>query len=612
MCGIVGGFGHCVNNDWVTDQTSKLAYRGPDFQDDFKLSTQLHLGSARLAMTDPLPRSNQPFRTKKSALIYNGEIYNHKEIKTELESLGEVFLTESDTEVLIKSLEYWGSDSYEKFQGMFAFAYYNFEEELLVLGRDFLGKKPLYYLITNDTIHWSSSAKALRALLSDDELCSTSIFDYFALGYTIDPITIDEEILAVLPGHFLEFKVINGVLKEIKQAKSSFRRNSYSGEMKLREIVTASVASRIEGHESIAISLSGGLDSAIIALVASQMDTNVTAYSASWPDSDKNRYNEDSRRARQISSKLGIEYREVGIFHTKDLDKNLREYVTAMEEPNSNPSGLSMLNLYKKISENGHRLVLTGDGADEIFGGYPRYEALAKFPNLIKLESPIISKILDRERTSLNSRFLQLLVSQSSNKNFDNWLHWHWNFSPKELQRLAPSLFPLSESQKLRKRLSVVGPEIDANSISFNMQMDREIWLSMESNRKLDRISMHYSIEARSPFQDERVIAYALNYMESKKFKILGKGILRDSFPELSGIGIRDDKAGFISPVGHWLRGNPALVNRALKELSQKLPLDQNFLNELENSPRKGEFRKIMQLWSLVVLSYWVQESYGQ
>ena len=142
--------------------------------------------------------------------------------------------------------------------------------------------------------------------------------------------------------------------------------------------------------------------------------------------------------------------------------------------------------------------------------------------------------------------------------------------------------------------------------------MDREIWLSMESNRKLDRISMHYSIEARSPFQDERVIAYALNYMESKKFKTLGKGILRDSFPELSGIGIRDDKAGFISPVGHWLRGNPALVNRALKELSQKLPLDQNFLNELENSPRKGEFRKIMQLWSLVVLSYWVQESYGE
>jgi asparagine synthase (glutamine-hydrolysing) len=609
MCGIVGGYGNCVDNAWVTNQTSRLAYRGPDFQADLKLSNQLHLGSARLAMTDPLPRSNQPFRTKKSALIYNGEIYNHNEIRTDLESLGEVFETESDTEVLIKSLDYWGSNSYEKFQGMFAFAYFNFEVEKLVLGRDFLGKKPLYYVIANDTLHWSSSAKSLRLLLSEDKLCSTSIFDYLALGYTIDPSTIDEEILAVLPGHFLEFKLTNGVLKEIKQVKTSFTPNLNSEKKKLREIVSAAVESRIEGHESIAISLSGGLDSAIIALVASQKDTHVTAYSASWPDSDKTRYNEDSRRARQISGNLGIDYCEVDIFQTKDLDKNLREYVIAMEEPNSNPSGLSMLNLYKNISENGHRLVLTGDGADEIFGGYPRYEALARFPNLFKLDSSIISKILDQERTSINNRFLQLLVSQSANKNFDNWLHWHWNFTPKELQRLAPSLLPLSESQKLRKRLSVMEPAIDANSISFNMQMDREIWLGMESNRKLDRISMHYSIEARSPFQDEQVIAFALNYMDSKNFKLLGKGILRDSFPELSDIGIRDDKAGFISPVGHWLRGNPVLVNRALKELSLKIPLDQNFLNELENSPRKGEFRKIMQLWSLVVLSYWVQEN---
>lgn len=608
MCGIVGGFGIRVDNVWVTEQTSRLAYRGPDSQAELRFSEQVHFGSARLAMTDPLPRSNQPFRTKKSALVFNGEIYNHKEIRKELELLNQSFETESDTEVLIKSLECWGNNAYSKLQGMYAFAYYNFEEETLTLGRDLLGKKPLYYTIENNTLHWSSSAKSIRNLAANVELDFSSIFDYLSLGYSIDPKTVDKKISAVLPGHFLKFRLKSGILEEIERIRTSSNRQLRPNPTNFRELVTSAVESRVEGHDSIAVSLSGGLDSAVIAMIANQMDTRVTAYSASWPDSDKERYNVDSQRAQVIAENLGIEFIKVEIFHAKDLHENLREFVLAMEEPNSNPSGLSMLNLYKRISQNAERLVLTGDGADEILGGYPRYKSLARFPNVLKLNSLKVSKILDQERTDLNSRFIQFLVSQSSNNNFDNWLHWHWNFTPAELQVLSPSLFPLSESQELRKRLSFYEPLFDKNPISFNMQIDREIWLSMESNRKLDRISMHYSIEARSPFQDERVIDYALNYMDSTKYKVLGKSILKDSFPEIKEIGTRAEKAGFISPVGHWLRSNPILVKTALKDLSEALPLNQACINDLESSPKNGNYRKIMQLWSLVVLSYWIQE----
>lgn len=597
-----------VQNAWVSEQTTKLSHRGPDFQADVIFSTNLHFGSARLAMTDPLPRSNQPFRSSNSALVFNGEIYNHRQLRTELESNGIAFETKSDTEVLLKSLDFWGDSTNQKLEGMYAFAYFNFEANTLILGRDTLGKKPLYYSILNQTIHWSSSLKSLKEIQENQDLDSEAIFEYLSLGYTLDPSTINQEISAVKPGFFLKFTLQNGLFKEMTPVKTCFRKTRISNNRSLREVLTSAVTTRVEGHATSAISLSGGIDSAVIALLASQTDSTVTAYSASWPDSDKSRYNSDAESARIIAKNLGIAFQEVKIFDTTTLDQNLKEFVRAMEEPNSNPSGLSMMNLYKAISSDSHRLVLTGDGADEIFGGYPRYKSLSRIPNLLKINSHFVSKQLDRERNQTNSRFFQLLVSQSSNKNFDNWLHWHWNFTPLELTYLSPQIFLDSNSKKLRKKFEFIEPNFDVDPVSFNMQMDREIWLGMESNRKLDRISMHYSIEARSPFQDENVIDCALTFMDRTEYKVLGKKLLWDTFPEVRSIGVRDDKAGFISPVGHWLRGNPEVVVEAIKVLSEKLPLNKNYLKKLTASPYSGEYRNIMKLWSLVVLSYWIQE----
>lgn len=608
MCGIVGGYGAKVQNEWVSDQTRNLAHRGPDSQASIVLSNEVHFGSARLAMTDPLPRSNQPLCSDVSAIVFNGEIYNHKELRKELESEGVSFFTESDTEVLLQSLESWGDLTNLKVEGMYAFAYMNFKDDVLILGRDSLGKKPLYYSVSNNTVHWSSSLKSFASLQTKHDLSNESIFEYMTLGYSIDPGTFKQDVFSVLPGTFLKFKFEEKSLIANVPVKTPFRRIQLPSRKKFRDILRSAVATRIEGHQTSAISLSGGLDSAVIALLASETNSKVTAYSASWPDSDKSRYNDDAQRARIIAQNLGIEFQEVEIFETKKLDANLRDYVRAMEEPNSNPSGLSMMNLYSAISQDSHRLVLTGDGADEILGGYPRYKSLSRIPNLMHINSKFLSNQLDHERNRLNSRFFKLLVSQSSNKSFDNWLHWHWNFTPKELTYLSPKLFGALSTNGIRGKLEFIEPQFKNSAVSFNMQLDREIWLGMESNRKLDRISMHYSIEARSPFQDENVIEYALNYMEETKYKILGKKLLWESFPEMQALGVRQDKAGFISPVGHWLRGNPDLVKSAIEALSCKLPLNNEYLNKLSKAPHSGEYRNIMKLWSLVVLSYWIQD----
>ena len=131
MCGIVGGYGENVDAPWVSNQTTQLAYRGPDFQKYIQVNPKLHFGSARLAMTDPLPRSNQPFETERSVIVFNGEIYNYEILKAELESAGVKFETQSDTEVLLKSLDFWGDEAAFRLEGMFAFAYFDKTKEIL-------------------------------------------------------------------------------------------------------------------------------------------------------------------------------------------------------------------------------------------------------------------------------------------------------------------------------------------------------------------------------------------------------------------------------------------------------------------------------------------------
>lgn len=609
MCGIVGGYGENVDAPWVSHQTTQLAYRGPDFQKYIQVNPKLHFGCARLAMTDPLPRSNQPFETDRSAIVFNGEIYNYENLKAELERAGVEFDTKSDTEVLLKSLDFWGDEAAFKLEGMFAFAYFDKTNEILTLGRDPLGKKPLYFCLNNGSIHWSSSLKSLTGLTPALKPSKNAIFEYLSLGYVLDPKTINTEIYSVAPGKFLKLVIQDSKVKFLESVTIPKRKKRIDPDKKFREELQKAVQLRVLNHESVAISLSGGMDSSIVALLAKETGIKVTGYSAAWPTSDKKRYNHDSDNAEKIANQIGIEFKRIDIVNEFDLDTKLKNYIEAMEEPNSNPTGLSMMNLYKSVAEDGVRLVLTGDGADEILGGYPRYHSLLRVPNIFQIKSKLVTQYLEKERTNSTRFVIQSLITQNSNNDFNNWLHWHWNFTPEETRRLIPRYFASSVGDDLRKSLNESSPDFLATPVAFNMQLDHRIWLNMESNRKLDRISMFYSIEARSPFQDENVIDAALDFMEKNNFRILDKKLLRESFPELKSLGVRDDKAGFISPVGHWLRSNKDLVNRSLDSLSDHIPLDKGFVSELRKAPLTGDYRKIMQLWSLIVLSYWFNYS---
>ena len=608
MCGIVGVFGPNAPGINLGRSIELLIDRGPDSRAVAQPNNYLNLGAARLAMTDPLPRSNQPFEKNQNWIVFNGEIYNHNELRKWLkDSHGINFVTNSDTEVLMEILRIYGSEGVRFLNGMFAFAYFDSETQKLILGRDRLGKKPLFYSSKGENLYWASTIPVLRQIISNHRINESAVLSYLAFGYTIDPATIYMDIQSVKPGHCYEIQ--KGIsLKVIKSPmyNSTFKKDIDA--LSLYGQIRSSVFDRIEGHEGIAISLSGGLDSSIVAQLSSQSNRKVVTYSLKWSDSDKSRYNTDFEKAEMIAKSLNLRFVGVDFLSSGGhLENTLSDFIRFMGEPNSNPTGVSLVPLYRRISQDGFRLVLTGDGSDEIFGGYPRYE----------------SPLLGNAFRFLSDRQLIPLMDRASNLGklslrFTNpgspgiWANFHWNFKPKDIAKLLSSNAS-NTSKEITEGLFASISTLDfedsdtgsRDALKKVMERDSSIWLTNESNRKLDRISMAFSIEARSPFQDERVIRMANSLMQENSFKSHNKENLRKLFPELRDSGVRDDKAGFISPVGHWLRTNPNLVKTGLDAVLESGLFNTNEIALRRNDQFSGDFSKIRQLWSLVVLGYW-------
>lgn len=607
MCGIMGVAGNLVSGEEFSKHLEHLTRRGPDNQQVIRVSANCIMGATRLAMVDPHPRSNQPMVDKKNGdvLTFNGEIYNYLQLRHELELRGVEFDTESDTEVLLKYLQSSETPDLSRLNGMFAFAYFNKVRNTLFLGRDILGKKPLFYSIGQQTLTWGSSIWNVSRL-SDSSIRQDSDFGtYHYLGYELSPKTQYSKVLELNPGVLATFSLHNySQMSEIK-----FMPSKNSKSISIRKTLLEAVEKRIKGHSEVAISLSGGLDSTIIAILVKELGASCTTFSAHWHDSDKSRYNADGLRAKEISRKLGFKHEQVEMLETKELESEISKFLIAMEEPNSNPTGVSMMKLYGAIANNGIRLTLTGDGADEIFSGYERYNLVAERKNFLHLKNPQWDKFVLAKRDSIRRFPIGLLASQMSANSVSSWLYWHSIFTPSEWNDIRVNRNKVSSEiiqlEEAIHHLSSINGLSDP--VEILMKRDLDVWLSMESNKRLDRISMFHSIEARSPFQDDDLVNLANRKMMESGFKKLNKEILKSEFPEVKDLGVMTEKVGFISPVGHWMRSNPELVNSSLRFLISTEEFKIDKLRTLANEALSGNFRKISQIWNLIVYVQWIK-----
>jgi asparagine synthase (glutamine-hydrolysing) len=603
MCGIVGGIG--TNSlDVIHKNINLLNHRGPDHQAIKTLENGLTLGSTRLAMTDPHPRSNQPMidLNTGNVILFNGEIYNYKDIRKDLINQGVAFDTNSDTEVLLKSISFYGTNIISTFEGMFSFSFYDKNRNIVVIARDYLGKKPLYYHISGDKFFFSSQIEFVNKFLTTSKLDLESIKTYLQLGYLVDPKTMFQKIDSVRPGEIISIDLNNCSILSI----DNYIPNSIlkSRDLEISTVVENALLERVEGHSKFAISLSGGIDSTILALKCSKLGFNAETYSMAWSSADKSKYQNDATASKKIASKLGLVNKTIEMPGPEKLDDLLSEYVRAMGEPNSNPSGLSMMVLYSEIARDKHRLVLTGDGADELFGGYERYSIVNKLRLLPKISSDSLNQLIisgDFKYKFLKS--LNLAVTNVESDEF--WLHWHLISQNKLIGEFImdlPDNKPSIYGNELRNLYS--NSKKTASNLMFK---DLRTWLPMESNRKLDRISMWYSIEARSPFQSETVIGAAYRKMNDSKFINVNKELLIDAFPELKTLPVLPSKHGFISPLGYWLRNNTALIAESMKSIADYLPFERHQLTRISSAAEHGNYKDFKILWSLIVLNRWLE-----
>lgn len=568
MCGIIGGKGKGAFQ-FVKDNLDLLNRRGPDSKNLMYMPNGFVLGATRLAMTDPHPRSNQPMINLKNGdvLVFNGEIYNYKLLRLKLINLGFSFQTESDTEVLLKYLSFFGVEGISDLEGMFALAYLSSEQNQVILARDFLGKKPLFYHQSANNLFFSSQLNLVKKFIGPGGVNNEAVLSYLHLGYILDPMTIYADVQSISPGGIIV--IDTNTLKIV--SKTSFKPQSFNKSIETSATMSIqdAIKVRTEGHNKFALSLSGGVDSTVIAIECQKMNLPIYTYSLKWSDSDKNKYNIDSERAKKIAEILRLPFTQVDVPNAKEIPNILETFVKAMEEPNSNPTGLSMIPLYSKIKEDGHKLVLTGDGADEIFGGYSRYEMASKIKLFPQIDSALLKNIILNYNP--NSKFLnKISVSLVKAESDEFWLFWHLIMGKYHFKKL----FPNQDYKKINSSGLDYFKHLHLNRISGLMYRDLCTWLVMESNRKLDRISMWYSIEARCPFQSEPLVNATLERMSNFKFKKINKQILKDWYPSLNSFPINTKKQGFISPLGHWLRANPKLIQQTVTSLPEFLMID--------------------------------------
>jgi len=551
MCGIVG----IVNfkgklqhtKDVVKTMCDSISHRGPD-EFGYHYEENLVLCHRRLSIID-LSGGKQPMvsEDKNYILTYNGEVYNFKEIRIELEAKGYSFKTHSDTEVLLNAFIEYGVDSFVKLNGMFALAIWNKNTDELVIARDKTGKKPLYYCAKDNTIVFASELKAIYpSNISDKKIDDKAVKDYFTLGYIPTPRTIYTDIKKLPPASFAIIKKDHFKITSYWDINFNSTNDTYENYRKnAKQILFESVERRLVSDVPFGAFLSGGIDSSIIvSMMQEQMDIPVKTFSIGFDVDEFSELND----ARHIANKLGTEHTEFVI------DKNCLdiydEFIDFYDEPFADSSSLPTYYVSKLASEH-VKMVLTGDGGDECFGGYKRYSRHL-INNRIKSIVPD-SEMLYRMASRIPSYGAKIeSVLRRANSEFPvNYLKEVALCSDRTLNDLLRTSSEYSTFDTFKKLFTTQETELE--SIYYG---DIKSYMLDDILVKVDRMSMGNSIELRSPFLDSNLLEYAATIPE--KFKTshkTGKIILRDIASDyVSESIVKGKKRGFAIPLKEWFK----------------------------------------------------------
>lgn len=564
MCGIVGIYNlrqNPVDSFLLQKMTDTLHHRGPD-DGAIYINKNVGLGHKRLSVIDVSPAGRQPMTNEDKTLwvVFNGEIYNFQEIKKDLERRGHKFSSKTDSEVILHSFEEWGHQCVKKFDGMFAFAIFNEKDGSIFLARDRLGEKPLYYFLNEEKFIFGSE---IKAILKDDgvprNIDNQGLINYFTFGHSIAPDTIYQGIKKLLPGHYLIFRNKKIEIKEywdsqIPGKKEDKGKDYY--QKRIRELFEASVKEELVSNVPLGAFLSGGIDSSsVVAIMAKNKVQPLKTFSVGF-DIAGTEFNELAD-ARIVADYFKTEHHEL-FLKEPDLINILNQLVYHYDEPFGDAAAFPVFCL-SQFAKKHVTVVLTGEGGDEIFGGYRRYIVENNHFKLLALNNLFNNKIFTKLIEPMpgfrrTKKFFESISIKDDLSRYTNWLTFFSKdmingFFNSDLLGLNPD--PLKVYKEYWSRCQ------SKNLLDKVMYLDQKIWLPDCYLEKVDKASMAFGLETRSPILNHHLVDFSNSI--PAKYKIKGletKYIFKEAMKDiLPAKVLKKKKHGLAVPTNAWFKG---------------------------------------------------------
>ena len=616
MCGIAGIYRYKNQQHVLAAEIEKMIsvinYRGPDGEGIYTHG-ELGLGHKRLTIIDTSERSNQPMLSsnQQQVLCYNGEVYNYLEIAESLQESGVEFKTSSDTEVVLESLNQDVHQALNNFNGMYAFAYWNNESKEFILARDRVGIKPLFYKITDEGIIFGSEIKSLLTIENDNSQVNQELIDsYMSLGYCPGNETLFKGIKKLPPGHYLSIK--QGCLAISSYWDIDFNREADRGEdyyiKKTQDLFEDAVKLQLRSDVPLGVFLSGGVDSsAVVAMMSKLGVQDIKTFSVAW---DYGKDFDETQYARRIAKQFNTDHTEY-FMSAEDFKNFLPDYIRHMDEPVTEAAAISLYYLAKKTKEK-VTVVLSGEGADEVFGGYSIYKFMdmvsqyKKVPKLLRNGlNPIIKALSNKLGKYADLSELKLEESYAGVSFYDERLKKHL---------YQDSFIDTANSYSSFGLLQQYYQKVSSQDDQAKMQyLDLKTWLVDDLLVKADRMSMAASLELRVPFLDHRFLEFSAQIpLRYRNKSFISKYLLKKSMePYLDKDILYRKKQGFPTPLAVMFQGE--LKEYVSNIIDSEIAHSRGYFNpkivkELIGEHANGTQDNHKVLWQLLVLELWHRE----
>lgn len=625
MCGINGFISNKFSNEErlpvVRKMNATLAHRGPD-NDGTWQGDNLCLGHRRLSIIDLSPEGNQPFfsNDNRYVIIYNGELYNYKELKLDLQrsvhgtnSAPYLFKTSSDTEVILAAYIRWGNKCLDFFNGMYAFAIYDTVEKKLTIARDRIGVKPLYYYYGDEGFLFSSEIRPIiHSGIKSFSLNKKVLAEYAMYQTVFAPNTIIKGIKILMPGHLLEFKDEKASITKyysVNKISDTSKDLSYTEICKnVHDLLGQSVQRRLVADVPFGAFLSGGIDSsAIVGLMSKVSAEKIQTFNISFDESEFS----ESKYAQIIAKKFNTQHHEIKL-SPEDFLKQLPESLDAMDHPSGD--GPNTYIVSKATKNAGVTMALSGIGGDELFAGYDVFKRMMELQKkswlnaVPKMARKAAGFAIQKQKKSIGGNKIQELLGQPK-INFNSAYPLNRSlFTEKELSKLVQNNNPFDS---IKKNVSEV-LQIENHLLSAVSIAEVGTYLQNTLLRDADQMSMAVALEVREPFLDYKLIEFVLGVGDEQKFPHSPKKLLVDSLgdllpPEI----VNRPKMGFTLPWKHWLKNElKDFCEKNIHALENKELFIDGSLGQLWERFLKGDVTVTWaRVWHLVVLNNWIDKN---